>query len=68
MLGRLNHVAIAVPDLAAASAIYRDGLAGVFAFGAIIAAVTFKFTSNEVMLFGVAANLVAGVRTVRGEL
>lgn len=26
MLGRLNHVAIAVPDLAAASAIYRDKL------------------------------------------
>lgn len=27
MLGRLNHVAIAVPDLAAATAIYRDMLA-----------------------------------------
>jgi methylmalonyl-CoA/ethylmalonyl-CoA epimerase len=26
MLGRLNHVAIAVPDLAAASVIYRDTL------------------------------------------
>lgn len=26
MLGRLNHVAIAVPDIAAASAIYRDML------------------------------------------
>lgn len=26
MIGRLNHVAIAVPDLAAASALYRDGL------------------------------------------
>ena len=26
MLGRLNHIAIAVPDLAAASAIYRDTL------------------------------------------
>ena len=26
MLGRLNHVAIAVPDIAAASAIYRDTL------------------------------------------
>lgn len=26
MLGRLNHVAIAVPDLDAASAIYRDSL------------------------------------------
>lgn len=26
MIGRLNHIAIAVPDLAAASAIYRDTL------------------------------------------
>ncbi|NNG03798.1 MAG: methylmalonyl-CoA epimerase [Inquilinus sp.] len=26
MIGRLNHVAIAVPDLAAAVAVYRDGL------------------------------------------
>jgi methylmalonyl-CoA/ethylmalonyl-CoA epimerase len=26
MLGRLNHVALAVPDLAAASALYRDTL------------------------------------------
>ena len=26
MIGRLNHVAIAVPDLAAASAVYRDFL------------------------------------------
>ena len=26
MIGRLNHIAIAVPDLAAASAVYRDTL------------------------------------------
>ncbi len=29
MIGRLNHVAIAVPDLAAAAAIYRDTLGAV---------------------------------------
>ena len=28
MIGRLNHVAIAVPDLAAATALYRDALGG----------------------------------------
>jgi methylmalonyl-CoA/ethylmalonyl-CoA epimerase len=28
MIGRLNHVAIVVPDLAAASALYRDTLGG----------------------------------------
>jgi len=47
-----------------ASAVYRDGLAGVFAFGAIIAAVTFQFSSDEVLIFGIAANLVAGVSTI----
>ncbi|PZQ89060.1 MAG: MFS transporter [Leifsonia xyli] len=47
-----------------ASAIYRDGLAGVFAFGGILAAVGFGFTANEVMIFGLAANIVAGVSTI----
>jgi len=47
-----------------AAAIYRDGLAGVFAFGAIIAAGTFQFSSDEVLIFGIAANLVAGVSTI----
>ena len=28
MIGRLNHVALAVPDLAAATALYRDALGG----------------------------------------
>lgn len=47
-----------------ASAIYRDGLAGVFTFGAIIAAVAFGFEPTEVIIFGIAANLVAGVATL----
>lgn len=47
-----------------ASAVFRDGLAGVFAFGAIIATGTFGFTSNGVMIFGIAANLAAGVSTI----
>src|SRR5690606_5679596 len=47
-----------------ASAVYRDGLAGVFAFGGIIAAVSFGFSANEVMIFGLALNLVAGVSTI----
>jgi methylmalonyl-CoA/ethylmalonyl-CoA epimerase len=29
MIGRLNHLAIAVPDLAAATALYRDTLGGI---------------------------------------
>ena len=47
-----------------ASAVYRDGLAGVFAYGAVIAAIVFGFEPNTVIVFGVAANLVAGASTI----
>ena len=47
-----------------ASAVYRDGLAGVFTFGAIIAAVAFGFSDQGVIIFGIAANLIAGVSTM----
>lgn len=47
-----------------ASAIYRDGLAGVFTFGGVLAAQSFGFAPGEVIIFGVAANLVAGVATI----
>jgi len=46
------------------SAVYRDGLAGVFAFGGVLAAVAFGFSANEVMIFGIAANIVAGISTI----
>lgn len=46
-----------------ASAIFRDGLSGVFTFGGIIAAVTFGFSAGEVILFAVAANIIAGIAT-----
>lgn len=47
-----------------ASAVFRDGLAGVFTFGAIIAARVFGFSDTTVIVFGIAANLVAGVSTI----
>src|SRR5690606_18163487 len=47
-----------------ASAVFRDGLAGVFTFGAIIAAQVFGFSSSEVLYFAVAANVVAGISTM----
>lgn len=47
-----------------ASAVYRDGLAGVFAFGGILAAAAFGFSANEVLVFGIAANLMAGASTI----
>lgn len=46
------------------SAIYRDGLAGVFTFGAVLAAAAFGFSSSDVIIFGVVANLVAGIATI----
>ncbi|WP_040167442.1 MFS transporter [Microbacterium gorillae] len=49
-----------------ASAVYRDGLSGVFTFGAVIAARVFGFSSNEVIIFGIAANLIAGIGTIIG--
>jgi len=46
------------------SAVFRDGLAGVFTFGAIIAAQAFGFRSAQVLYFAVAANVVAGISTI----
>lgn len=48
----------------AASAVYRDGLAGVFVFGAVIAANAYGFSDSEVIMFGIAANLIAGLVTL----
>ncbi|HWR86677.1 MAG TPA: MFS transporter [Rhodoglobus sp.] len=47
-----------------ASAVYRDGLGAVFTFGAVIASVSFGFSFLEVVAFGIAANLVAGISTI----
>lgn len=47
-----------------ASAVFRDGLAGVFTFGGVLAAGTFGFSPGEVIIFAIVANLVAGVSTI----
>jgi len=47
-----------------AAAIYRDGLAGVFTYGGIIAKSTFGFTQDDVLVFAIVANVVAGVVTI----
>lgn len=47
-----------------ASALFRDGLAGVFAFGAVIAAGTFGFGPGDTIIFGAAANIIAGISTM----
>ena len=51
-----------------ASAVYRDGLAGVFTFGAILGSVAFGFTPTGVIIFGVAANVVSGLGAFLGGL
>ncbi|MGN8027348.1 MFS transporter [Microbacterium sp. 22242] len=47
-----------------ASAVFRDGLAGVFAFGAVIGKTVFGFEFGDIVIFGVAANVIAGVSTI----
>ncbi|SEL63273.1 MFS transporter [Rhodococcus maanshanensis] len=44
-----------------ASALFRDGLAGVFTFGAVLAVNVYGIAASDVLLFGVAANVVSGV-------
>jgi UMF1 family MFS transporter len=46
-----------------ASALFRDGLVGVFTFGGILAQGTFGFSSGQVIIFAIAANVVAGIST-----
>jgi len=56
MIGKLNHVAIAVPDLAAATALYRDTLGAVVsepvpqpAHGVVVVFVTLPNTKIELV-------------------
>ncbi|MCX8528552.1 MAG: MFS transporter [Rhodoluna sp.] len=51
-----------------ASAVYRDGLAGVFTFGAILGSVAFGFSKTGVIFFGIAANIVAGIGAALGGI
>ncbi len=48
----------------AASAVFRDGLAGVFTFGGVLAGGWFGFSPGEVIIFAIAANVVAGISTL----
>ncbi|MGH3544471.1 MAG: MFS transporter, partial [Mycobacteriales bacterium] len=44
----------------AASAIFRDGLAAIFTFGAVLAVSVYDIAVADVLLFGIAANVAAG--------
>jgi UMF1 family MFS transporter len=47
-----------------ASAIFRDGLTGVFTFGGVLGHVAFGLSAKHVLVFGIAANVIAGIATV----
>jgi UMF1 family MFS transporter len=47
-----------------ASALFRDGLAGVFTFGAVIAVSVYGFTDDSVIPFGIAANVAAAAGAI----
>lgn len=47
-----------------ASALFRDGLAGVFTFGAVIAVSVYGIGADDVILFGVAANVIAAAGAI----
>jgi UMF1 family MFS transporter len=67
--GQLKSLYKQAPDtlkFLISSAIYRDGLAGVFTFGAVLGSLAFGFSQTEIIIFGMAANIVAGIGAVVG--
>ena len=51
-----------------ASAVFRDGLTGVFAFGAVLGVSVYGISEANVLLFGVSASVVAALGAVLGGL
>ena len=51
-----------------ASAVFRDGLTGVFSFGAVLGVTVFGVSPADVLLFGVCACVIAAIGAVVGGL
>jgi UMF1 family MFS transporter len=51
-----------------ASAVFRDGLVGVFTFGAVLGVNVYRVSAANVLIFGMAASVVAAVGAVLGGL
>jgi MFS transporter, UMF1 family len=51
-----------------ASAVFRDGLTGVFAFGAVLGVSVYGVSQADVLIFGVCACIVAAIGAVVGGL
>ena len=49
-----------------ASALFRDGLAAVFTFGAVLAVTVYGIGKGDVLIFGVAANVVSAAGALTG--
>jgi len=58
-IGRLFRHDRQAAQFLLASAIFRDGLAGIFHFGAILAVTVYGIAAGDVLIFGVAANIFA---------
>ena len=61
---RIWHISRNTIIFLIASALFRDGLNGVFQFGGPLARQTFGFSAADVLIFGIVANLVAGISTI----
>lgn len=48
------------------SAVFRDGLAGIFAFGAVLGVSVYGLSAADVLVFGVAASTVAALGAILG--
>ncbi len=44
-----------------ASALFRDGLAAIFTFGAVLAVTVYGINASDVLIFGVAANVISAI-------
>lgn len=51
-----------------ASAVFRDGLTGVFTFGAVLGVTVYQVSRADVLIFGMAACVVAAIGAVAGGL
>ena len=51
-----------------ASAVFRDGLAGVFAFGAVLGVSVYGISNADVLLFGASASVIAAIGALLGGL
>lgn len=63
-LRRLWHTDRNAVYFLVSSALFRDGLAAIFSLGAVLAASVYGLPKSEVLIFGIAANVVAALGAV----